>query len=296
VPVQDLIPRGYLNEGCLPDIFESGGATGKPKRIIEVDSRIRGIEWINSILDLHNFPAGLDNGAWLFIGPSGPHIVGRSMGRLAKLRGTVCCYIDFDPRWVRKCVKSNETDIVKRYIEHITDQVKDIMLDQNIGVVFATPAVLEKLISDNYLLDIMKRKVRGLIWSGTSFSSESIRFLQEDLLTEAKVLGLYGNTLMGIAGQRPYKAGDKFPAIFHSFFPYSIAEVMDSKDTSKHVDYYEAGQVRITLLTKEMFIPNNMERDEAVRIPPWDEFFTWDGLAEVKPVTSAKGPIIEGVY
>ncbi|MHB8062817.1 MAG: hypothetical protein ACYDG2_09325 [Ruminiclostridium sp.] len=296
IDIQKLVPKGYLKEKQLPDIFESGGATGKPKRIIEIESRARGVEWINSVLDLHGFPKGLNNGSWLFIGPSGPHIVGRSMGKLAKLRDTMSYYIDFDPRWVRKCIKNSETAIIQKYINHIVEQVKDIILDQSIGIIFATPAVLERLIGDNELLEIMKRNVKGLIWSGTSFSAESIRYLQEDLFPDAKVLGLYGNTLMGIAGQRPQKVGDKYPAVFHSFFPYSIAEVMDFTNNSKHVDYYDAGQVRITLLTKEMFIPNNMERDQAIRIPPEVKFFTWDGLTEVRPVTSAKGSIIEGVY
>lgn len=296
VQVHKLIPKGYLEAGYLPDIFESGGAIGKPKRIIESESRAKGVEWISSIMDMHCFPRGLDNGAWLFIGPSGPHIVGRSMGMLAKLRDTVIYYIDFDPRWVRKCIKNNDNVTTKKYLDHIVEQVKDILLDQDIGVIFATPPVLERLTGDNLLLGIMKDRIKGLIWSGTSFSSESIRFLQEEVFPDAKILGLYGNTLMGIAGQRPKKTGDKYPAVFQSFFPYSIAEVMDFNDNSKHAQYYSAGQVRITLLTKEMFIPNNLERDEAVRIPPEEEFFMWDGLAEVKPITRGNGRIIEGVY
>lgn len=296
VPVEDLIPAGFIKNGVIPDIYESGGATGKPKRIIEVETRLKGIEWINSVLCQHDFPQGNECGAWLFIGPTGPHIVGRSMGRLAKLRGSVCFFIDFDPRWVRKCIKNGQTEMANIYVEHIIDEVRDIMCNQNIGVVFATPTILERLVNDVQLLEIMKRKVQGLIWSGTSFSPESIRFLQEDVLDKTKIVGLYGNTLMGIAGQRPTKKGAQYPVVFHSFFPYSITEVVDFKDSTKQVNYGETGQVKITLLTKEMFIPNNLERDEAKRIAPVDEFFTWDGVSEVRPATGVKGAIIEGVY
>jgi hypothetical protein len=36
-------------------------------------------------------------GDWLYIGPTGPHIVGRSLDVLAGHRGSLCFYVDLDP-------------------------------------------------------------------------------------------------------------------------------------------------------------------------------------------------------
>lgn len=297
VPIEDLIPNKLKEEyGAVPDVYESGGATGKPKRIIEYETRKKGVEWIHTVLDFHQFPKLNMDGGWLFVGPSGPHIVGTSMKLLAKKRGAIYYSIDFDPRWVRKCIKERQSEVVDKYLEHIIHQIKDIVLEQNIKIVFITPNVLEKVAADEQLLSIFQQKVTGLIWSGTSLDPANLDYLQTELLPDTKVLGLYGNTLMGIAAQRPYGEDKKFPIVFNSFFPNSIAEVVDFNDSSKLVDYYDRGQVKVTLLSKEMFIPNNLERDQAVRIPPSDSYFNWDGVAEVKPIVSKNEQIIEGVY
>lgn len=294
-PIEEIIPQGFKKAGIIPDIFESGGATGKPKRIIEVETRTQGVEWINSILDMHGFPDKNLEGEWLFIGPSGPHIVGRSMGRLAKLRGSSCFYIDFDPRWVRKCIKEKDHITATKYVTHLIQQIKDIIEEQSIKVLFVTPSVLETIISDVQLFNIVQKKIKGLIWSGTSLPAESIKYLKK-ILPNTVVIGLYGNTLMGIAGQKPFQDIDQYQAIFYPFFPYSIVDVVQFDDPTHNVDFYQVGQVKVTLLTKEMFIPNNLERDQAARIPPSEPFFHWDGLADIKPILTKGNLIIEGVY
>lgn len=296
IPIEDLIPKGLCHEDIF--VYESGGATGKPKRIIEHDTRLKGVHWLNQILDANGFPGRDEVSSWLFLGPSGPHIVGKSMGNLARLRGARCFYVDFDPRWVRKCIKNKKEEQAEEYINHIISQAKDIIRDQNIGVLFVTPSVLERLISDKELLSIMRTKIKGIIWSGTSFSNEGIKFLQEEIFCDVSIMGIYGNSLMGIAPQVPHHQ-TKYASVFHSFYPYSIAEVVHVHDCNKPVDYYEKGQVKVTLLTKEMFMPNNLERDEAVRIPPStlvEQVLPLDCVAAVKPITNKDNAIIEGVY
>ena len=70
IPVEDLLPKGCRNDPWAFQVFESGGTTGAPKRIIEANSRRRGVEWVNHVLDLHGVP---ERGHWLHIGPAGPH-------------------------------------------------------------------------------------------------------------------------------------------------------------------------------------------------------------------------------
>src|ERR1700744_3077814 len=49
VPIEELIPRGYVSAGSqppIPQIFESGGTTGAPKRTVQLpDCIAQVIEW-----------------------------------------------------------------------------------------------------------------------------------------------------------------------------------------------------------------------------------------------------------
>lgn len=71
---------------------------------------------------------------------------------------------------------------------------------------------------------------------------------------------------------------------------------MVDPDTGERVRYGQPGQVVMHHLSRTMFIPNNLERDLAVRRPgPAGELS--DSLSEVRPVQSFEGEtVIEGVY
>jgi hypothetical protein len=74
VPVEDLIPRGYGLPPPLPQIFESGGTTGAPKRTVQMP------DWIAQVVEwqVEDFAAaGFVPGCGLLcLMPSGPHGVG----------------------------------------------------------------------------------------------------------------------------------------------------------------------------------------------------------------------------
>ena len=53
--------------------------------------------------------------------------------------------------------------------------------------------------------------------------------------------------------------------------------------------------MELTTLTKELFMPRFMERDEALRRHP-HELYPWDGVGEVKPFGASTQKIVEGVY
>lgn len=294
VPVQDLIPRGCLREGAAWfQVWETGGTLGAPKRIVDWQDREAGLRFFNRLLDLHNFPGGP---AWLHIGPTGPHLVGKNMNLLAHWRGALCYTVDFDPRWVKRCLQAGDSETAQRYIDHIVDQALLVARSQPVSVVTTTPPVLEALCRRPEGLDWLQGRVQGVIWFGTSASAEALRVLEEELLPDAVLVGIYGNTLMGIAGQRPRH--DRYPAVFQPYFPCSIVQVVDPADTTREVPYHSRGQVRVTLLGRELFLPNNLERDEAVRVPPEPELSPADGVALVRPmpVTAGGGRVTEGVY
>ncbi|MFC1611685.1 phenazine biosynthesis protein [Myxococcota bacterium] len=301
VSVEDLIPRGCRGDPeAWFEIWETGGTLKAPKRIVDWQDRAAGLRFFNHLLDLHGFPSG---GSWLHVGPTGPHLVGKNMRMAARGRGALFHAIDFDPRWVKRCIQAGEDEITRRYIDHIVDQALLVSRSQPVSVVTTTPPVLEALCSHAEGLDWLQQRVRGVIWFGTSTSAETLRLLDEDLLPETVLVGAYGNTLMGIAGQRPRQkdpAGDsqRYPAVFQPYFPYSVVQVVDPADKTREVDWHSSGQVRVTLLGRELFLPNNLERDEAVRVPPMPELAPADGVALVRPLPIANGgtQVTEGVY
>jgi hypothetical protein len=295
--LEDLLPRGAIpprgaKQPWAFSVFETGGTTGNTRRIAEMTSRLRGVEWVSHVLDRHGFP-GVGEGHWLHIGPTGPHIVGRSVGVLANRRRAFSYTVDFDPRWVKKCLREGRAEEARRYADHIIEQAASIVRTQPISVVFATPPVLEAICKRPEIHALFASKVRGILWAGTSVSPETLRLVEEEFFPEARLVGLYGNTLMGIACQRPRAAGDHQRCVFQPFHPFCLVDVLD--ETGKQlVPHGKAGQVRTTLMTPEMFLPNNLERDLAVRVAPSGEF-GWDGVADVRPLPSAGG-VIEGVY
>ncbi|MGW0332460.1 phenazine biosynthesis protein [Streptomyces sp. NPDC003011] len=296
VPVDTLVPAGIGRQGWDFQVFDSGGTTGRPKRIVESRSRRNGVHWVSEVLADHGVP-GEGEGHWLHLGPTGPHIVGRSIGLLAQMRGTFCHYIDFDPRWVKNSVKQGRTDEAARYVQHILAQARDILSTQPVSVLFATPPVLEALAADEKLLDLVQRKVRGIIWAGTSVSPETLRVFEDELFPDAAVVGLYGNTMMGIAPQRPREGEqDDERCVFIPFHPFSRVKVVDPDNTSSSVAHGERGQAKISLVSRDLLLPWTLERDSVLRIAPTAKY-PQDGLADIRPLTPAGGQTaVEGVY
>ncbi|MFD7133637.1 phenazine biosynthesis protein [Streptomyces sp. NPDC059894] len=296
VPVDALVPAGIDRSDWDFQVFDSGGTTGRPKRIVESRSRRAGVRWVSTVLQEHGVP-GEGDGHWLHIGPTGPHIVGRSIGLLAQLRRTFCHYIDFDPRWVKQRAKQGRSDEVARYVRHILDQALDVLRTQPVSVLFATPPVLEAIAAREEILDLVRGRVRGIIWAGTSIGAETLHVLETELFPDAAVVGLYGNTMMGIAPQRPRTPGDGTQeCVFVPYHPFSRVRLVDPGDPAREVAYGERGQARISLLSRDLLLPWTLERDVALRIEPTDAY-PQDGVADVRPPAAEGAPaVVEGVY
>ncbi|MFW6639893.1 phenazine biosynthesis protein [Nocardiopsis algeriensis] len=290
VPVEHLIPAGSTRARF--EVFESGGTTGAPKRVVDAVSRGRNVAWVSSVLREHGFP---DRGHWLHVGPGGPHVVGRTVRHLAAERDALCFTLDLDPRWVKRLLAEGRTELAAEYREYLLDQIELIVQSQDIRAMFITPPVLEALCARDRLYETVAAKVKGLLWAGTSISPESLSQIENTFFPDAAVAAIYGNTLMGIAPQRPKAEGGPFPCVFEPYFPQSAVRVVDP-GTREAVGYGERGQVLIHLLSEDMFLPNVLERDTALRVPPAPGSDV-DGLADIQPLrTPGAGRIIEGVY
>jgi phenylacetate-coenzyme A ligase PaaK-like adenylate-forming protein len=285
-PVEHLIPRGG---GGHYEIFDSGGTTGIPKRIVDATSRLANADWCADLLDAHGFP---DRGNWLHVAPCGPHAVGRTVRRIAARRDGLFFTVDMDPRWVRKVIADGRRELADEYVEHVLDQIEAIVTTQDIRILFITPPMLEALCGRASIFDVLSERLAGLLWAGTAASPETLRLIEESLFPHARVCGMYGNTLMGVALQRPREPGDGYPCVFRTYHPASIVEIVDPA-TRIPVGYGERGQVLMHLLFRDMFLPNILERDTAIRVPPAAGDVV-DGITAVQPVAAEE--VIDGVY
>lgn len=295
VPARDLIPRGcWSGVGEMPFmVWESGGTTGTPRRVVDAGDRAAALQRMEPLLAAHGFPSGqLDD--WLHVGPSGPHLVGRTIQRLANRRGALLHYIDMDPRWVRRLIASGQHEQANAYTRHLVDQAVLLLHAQPIAVLAVTPPLLTALCLQPLALQSMRERLTGVIWFGTSASAETVRQWQE-CLPGVPLVGWYGNTLTGISVQRPPQPGDPHPAVFIPPWPDAYVVPVDPADPTQEVAPGEGGAVRISVLAREMFLPHHVERDWAVRVaaPPGEP----DGLAGVRPlVSTGTAAVVEGVY
>jgi phenylacetate-coenzyme A ligase PaaK-like adenylate-forming protein len=294
IPVDALIPQGLRRARAEFGVFESGGTTGAPKRIVERSSRREALVFVQRMMHEAGFPVGAP-GDWLHLGPTGPHIVGRSIGHLAKMHDRICFAIDMDPRWVKACVKEGDRGAVSRYVDHIITQALHVLRSQKISILFATPPVLEAIVREADALKIFRESLAGIIWAGTAASEETLRLLATEAFPDARIFGLYGNTMMGIAPQRPRQEEDADSCIFQTCFPFCAIDVVDPERLDERVKYGSFGRVRVHVLTPDLLIPNTVERDFAKRVPPL-RGLRGDCVAQVHSRSANSRDEIVGVY
>ena len=295
IPADLLIPAGCRSSDHRFGVYESGGATGPPKRIVDATARRRNVEWQSALLDEEGFPSGGDRGGWLHVGPTGPHIMAKNVGNLAAIRGFLSYHIDLDPRWVRRCLAAGRDDVYRLYLDHILDQVSDVLSSQDIRALSCTPPIIEQMAARPDLHKQIAGSVRGIIWGGTSVGAETLRLLEEEIFPEATIMGAYGNTMMGVAPQRPRRPGDCAPCIFRPYHPFTVVEVVDPDNPHEVVADGASGRVKVTALTRELFVPPILERDQATRHVPVDGYVGVD-LSDVRPRQLGQTQIMEGVY
>ncbi|MCD7445496.1 phenazine antibiotic biosynthesis protein [Streptomyces lincolnensis] len=293
VPVADLIPRGYGGDARLINVFDSGGTTGAPKRVVQLDDWMRhSTEQVDRRLREHGLPLGAQ---WLTVAPTGPHLVGDVLQRAAAALGGPALSIDMDPRWVKKLIAAGRGDEVESYTDHLVEQCRRILLTQDVGVLAATTALLERFAREDDLLERINGSVRAILWGGTHMDPDTRHLLATEVFPDVPLIGMYGNTMMLTALlERPGLDASQ-PCVFDPVSPYVFLSVVDPA-TGERVEVGERGQVIVSHVSKSMLIPNNAERDTAVRVRPAGDH-AGDAVADVAPVATVKGEtVIEGVY
>jgi acyl-CoA synthetase (AMP-forming)/AMP-acid ligase II len=295
VPVEDLIPRGYGSPPPIPQIFESGGTTGAPKRTVQLPDWIEQVvQWQTEDFDTGGFLRGR---GFLCLMPSGPHGVGYFSRLVSGRLGSVFYPIDLDPRWVKKIAARNAASELSAYIDHLVEQAVFILQTQDVANLHTTPPLFEAIARNDNVVDLINRKIRYVLLSGAHVDLDTLDLLR-DIFPNTVITMVFGSTMIlsqAITRRNRDSGASEGRFVFDPRTPYVVFSVVDP-DTGEEVPYHQRGQVVMHHISKGMFIPNNLERDSAIRVPG-PEGQVGDSLSEVAPVTTFEGePVIEGVY
>ncbi|MGH3764302.1 MAG: phenazine antibiotic biosynthesis protein [Pseudonocardiaceae bacterium] len=294
VRVEDLIPQGYESPAAsLFGVFESGGTTGAPKRVVcMADWLTRWLAFGTRNMAARGCPRDVN---WLVVMPTGPHMAGAGAREQARQRGGIVFTIDMDPRWVKRCIAEGRGQDAERYVEHLIGQAQAVLETQDIGVIVTTPPLLERLAQHDKLAALINEQVRVLQWAGAHMDADTRHLLRTEVFPGAQLHGFYASTMILGGAYERIDLTDDDPCIFDPFSPYISFAVIDP-GTGENVGYGERGQVVMNHVSKGMLAPNNLERDTAVRVqPPVGQL--GDSVADISPVASFDNElVIEGVY
>lgn len=297
-PIEDFIPKRFSN--CTEYLIaETAGTLGRPKTAVHRLDEFRSafVEPFIKAVARSSFPEG---GHWLFIGPTGPHIIGQAAQACALAMDSGDIFrIDFDPRWAKALLPGSFA--AKRYLHHIERQAQHILEVQNITVIFSTPAVLENL-SEKLTME-QRQRILGIHLGGMEANREFMRKIA-DSFPKAIILSGYGNTLFGMMPQLQYDSENGF-----DYYPLGIRLVVQiieepedtfEVDLKKNVEYGQRGRIVMHRLDEFQLILNMVERDTAIRIPPphhnEENSFILDGIRDPKPVVNEITKVSLGFY
>ena len=293
-PIRRWVPRAYAERPI--SVFETGGSTGLPKSRINVEDFRLDYEELSGRLPEGGFPRGSD---WLMLGPTGPRRLRLAIEHLAQHRGGICFLVDLDPRWVNQLIREGRPQELEAYKRHVVEQgLKLLRAHPSIQCVFTTPKLLEAL---SERVSLPRLGIRGVLCGGTEMGPQFHRFAREELIPGIEFYPLYGNTLMGLAcpGSRPSADSsdlfDRWSIDYYPPQPRAVLELVDPGNPERGVGYGETGQVMLTTLTRELFMPRFLERDEAERVGPTAEF-PWDGVRNVRLLKGLESSVVVGVY
>lgn len=261
--LRDYVPRRYHAELGGYVVGQTGGTTGggawtiyRPDEFEEAF-----ITPFTVAAEFLGFPRGE---RWLFVGPSGPHIIGKVVRQMAEGQGSPDPFsVDFDARWAKKLPE--DTLALRRYLAHVVEQAMRVIAAQDIGALFTTPAVLGALAEA--MSPAQRARIRGVHYGGMELRPELLAHFQRDLFPGAIHVSGYGNTLFGCTLELSCDLG-RTPR----YFPYGsrlVLEVVDAQGRAAAPG--ETGVVRFTRLDDSFLIVRMRERDAASAVlPPSD--------------------------
>lgn len=295
-PLEDFVPRSLLARRRSELVLaETGGTSGPPVRTVFQPEELRegfGESFLRAGR-ARRFPGA---GRWLFVGPSGPHVIGQAARLLARAHGALEPFtVDLDPRWARNQRGAAAT----LYREHVLAQALDVVRRERPDVLFITPPLLEALAAE--LAPEEREAVRGIHLGGLPVAPAALR-LAARAFPAAVVLPGYGNSMVGMLPEvvpHPDAAHVDYFALRGRLVVDVVAEAAGQVDIARPVGHGERGRVLVHRLDESCLLPNLVERDEATCVvaPPEVEAlgFARRGVRDPQPARALEAPR-EGLY
>ncbi|MCG3179776.1 MAG: hypothetical protein BIFFINMI_02120 [Phycisphaerae bacterium] len=286
--LEDFVPVPLHARRASWLVVQTGGATGLPTTTcyLPEDFEAAFIDPFLAVAERVGFPRG---GGWLFVGPTGPHVIGRAADVLARRMGAPGIFaIDFDPRWFRRMADGSMGR--RRYLAHVVEQAMAVISQQEVTVLFATPPTLAALA--DAMSEQQRQAIRGVHYGGTALTPQTLARFQGELFPRAVHLSGYGNTLFGCALELCVAPG-RTPAYFPQGDRLRFALTPPSQGG-------QGGRVRFCRVDPGFMVLNMVERDVAdLADPPadWaDAGFVSPGLLNPRPAPQREPRGGEGIY
>jgi len=181
---------------------------------------------------------------------------------VAERLGSVFHPIDLDPRWVKKLATRNATSEMAAYVDHVLEQTRHILETQDVVNLHATPPLVEAITRHNNLVDLVNGKIRYLLLSGAHVDMDTLDLLRQ-IFPDTAIAMAFGSTMV-LSQAATRTDGDAF--IFDPRSPYVVFFVVDP-ETGAEVPVRRTRPSADESHQQGMFIPNNLERDTAIRMP-----------------------------
>jgi len=294
-PVNAFIPRALHSQRDRFIIGETAGTSGAPCATAYRDDEFQQafIAPFLKVAAATGFPHGFP---WLWVGPSGPHVIGKAVRELARQTGSMDPFsVDFDPRWAKRLADGSTAR--QRYLDHVVAQALDVHDREEIGVIFTTPPALTALAQR--LSDRQRESIRGVHYGGVSLTAEAVNDFRVAFPKAVHLAG-YGNTLFGVVmevsdGHR--LAMDYFP--LGDRVQFQVVQSDADAWPPQSCEMGAAGRVLFHRLDESCLLVNVLERDEAERVLPSPGALALggrEGLRNPRPPAEAAPKLQTGLY
>jgi len=290
-PLDAFVPRAVSERLDAYRLAQTGGTTGPGAWTIYSDA-VFDEQFVQPFVAAASAVGFPKDERWLFVGPSGPHVIARAARAIARAYDSPEPFaIDFDPRWVRKLAAGSFAR--ERYVAHLIEQCLAVLRTTAIGVLFITPP-LAKALGEAMSQD-QRDAIRGVHYGGMRLTRETLDDLQQRVYPNAVHLSGYGNTLLGCALEL-----DASPGRTPTYYPFGQrVQYALVDDKLNPVEAGAIGRVCATRLDPSYFLCNLLERDQATQVDLPENApagFTQPGLVDPRPIEADALPIVAGLY
>jgi hypothetical protein len=281
----NLVPNA-VRRPLAGRVWETGSTTGNPCRVFYTEPMLRHRgAWRRWAVEREGFEPGRN---WLQATPTGPHLIGHGAWDLVQQYDARIYGVDFDPRWVKQRLRAGRAAEAQEYTDHVIDQCVGVLSTQPIDYLLTTPALFQALARREPELVAV---LRGARMTGTHATSAMWKAFTK-AMPDGPIVVMYGNTF-GNSVALPVRDGGRLMAHVPNY-PQVTMSVVDTNDWTRIVGYGEHGQVLLTIMHEDLFLPNVRERDIAMRYETGDEW-PCDGVANVRPLHDTHA-VPEGIY